>query len=162
MGVVLQSETTNALTRITVHGQYNHRAFGFFLLNNLIPIVLNVRKPGGHYRRSILMYTPVTRRNAPYEDYGMITTECAKVLTFNIRHYVKCYLYDSANGMPTGAFTYNQCFICGASVKDSNGRLLQQISRRSYRPDKYVWRPNSSLQNKTGEQPIFTHHEGML
>lgn len=164
MGVVLQSSTTSAMTRITVHGQYNHKAFGFFLLNNLIPIVLNVRRPGPHYERVVLMFGPRLQAHTPYEDLGMVERECRKVFAFNIRHYVKCYLPSTAgsDGQPTMPFTYNLCQACGASVVDGRGQLLQRILKRSYRADKYVWRANNSLQNTAGSQPVFNHHEGIL
>lgn len=157
MGGVLQSTTTNALTRITVHSQYNKRALGFFLLNNLVPITLNIRKPGGHYKRVILMFDPVLQDSSPYEDFGFVDRECRKIFTFNIRHYVQCFLPSGS-----GAFTYNLCQICGASVKDDLGQVLQQISRRRYRPDKYVWRADNSLQDRRGSEPVFKHHGGIL
>lgn len=155
--VVLKAETTTALKRMTVHGQYNRRAFGFHLLTNIVPIVLCVRQPGPHYKRSILIFGQKRRNRSPYEDFGIIETCCRKVYTFNIRHYVKCYL-NAPNPEP---FTFNLCQVCGATVTDQNGHTIQSIVKRSFRPDKFVWSAPKALQSDTGSSPAFNFHDGV-
>lgn len=154
---VLDATTTTGLERITVHGQYNYRAFGFRLLNNLVPIVLNVREPGPVIRPVILVFGPKTRDRSPYKDFGLRDKVTKRVLAFNIRHYMKCYL-NTPNPEP---YTFNQCKVCGASIKDQVGNVLQSVTKRSYRPDKYVWRPTKHLQSE-GNNEIFKHHEGVI
>lgn len=156
--VVLEAQTTTALERITVHGQYNNQALGFFLLNNLVPITVNVRLPGPSYKQVIVVFGPKNHKYSPYADLGLMEKCCKKVYTFNIRHYVKCYL-NAPNPEP---FTYNLCQVCGASVTDDKGHTIQSIVKRSYRADKFVWRAKDALQAATGKEPVFTHHEGVL
>lgn len=156
--VVLDAGTTSALDRITVHSQYNNWAFGFTLLNNLVPIVINIRKPGPHYQRAILVFGEKKRERSPYEDFGIVEKCCRKVYTFNIRHYIKCYL-NAPNPEP---YTFNLCQVCGASIVDDNGHTIQNTVTRSYRPDKFVWKAQDALQDEAGASQIFNHHKGIV
>lgn len=150
-GVLLGAQNNTGFSRTTVHQQYNGEALGFFMLNHLVPIVLNVRQPGGTYKKVILVWRKLTQKYIPYSDMGIIEKCCRRVFLFNIRHYLKCYLPTAIdlNGDPTEPFTYNLCQKCGASVVDGHGHTLQYITRRSYRGDSYIYRTSNRLQNDT-------------
>jgi hypothetical protein len=142
---VLDAAGSTSMRRLTVHSQYNSRAFGFFVLNNLVPIVLNLHRPGPSVQQAIVVFGPHTRERSPYHDLGWREVCCQKVFQFNIRHYVKCYLPASDQQ----DYSYNLCRICGASIVDATGHTIQTIASRSYRPDIYVWRPRRVLQDQT-------------
>ena len=160
---ILEPTTSTVMTRTTVHRQYNGKAFGFYMLNNMVPIVLNIRKPGKVHYRAVLVYGRKTRNKSPYSDLGLMTKECQRVFLFNVRHYVKCYLpaQMGSDGNPTQPYTYNLCQYCGASVKDDNNRLLQQIATLSYRVDSYLWKAKGVLQSPTGPGQLFTAPSGV-
>lgn len=162
--VVLESATTTALKRITVHGQYNHRALGFYVLSNLVPIVLNVREPGPSYRRVILVFGQRNHERSPFQDFGIRDICCQSVYAFNIRHYVQCFLpaQMGSDGQPTAPFTYNNCQYCGVTIHDAKGHTIQSIVSRSYRPDKFVYRAGESLQDEHGPDDLFKFHKGVL
>lgn len=151
-GGVLEATTSTALVRTTVHAQYNGRALGVVLLNNLIPISLNVRQPGGSYKKARLIFGTKAHDTSPYKDYGLLKKCCRTVLLFNVQHYFKCYLTDNQED---GPYTYNCCRKCGATLADDCGHLVQVHNHRSYNVDKYIHKATGVLQSE-GTEDIFS------
>lgn len=160
MSGTLEATTTTAMSRTTVHAQYNGRALGVTILNNLIPIVLNVPQPGQKTFPAILMFVPAAHRHSPYKDYGVRRKCCRKVLMFNTLHYFKCYLPNTQGEIDeeNGPYTYNSCRHCGTTLKDDCGHLIQVTERRRYNVDKFIYRAPAVLQS-TGRNEIFEKYQ---
>lgn len=157
----LEASTTTALVRNTVHEQYEGRALGVYVLNQLCPIILNVRQPGGSHKQVILLWGDKTQKWIPFSDLGWVDKNCIKVYTFNIRHYITCYLPSQvgSDSQPTLPYTYNLCQVCGAAISDDYGRLVHQIINRRYRANMYVYMPTEALQEDTGTGQLFDYQE---
>lgn len=153
--VVLDAATSASLERTTVHQQFNGEALGMMVLNHLVPICLNVPRIGGGYVTRVLVWKKLTQKHIPYRDLGEVEVCCKKVIGFNIRHYLKCYL-NAPNPEP---YTYNLCQICNASVQDSSGHTIGKIASRKYRRDRYIYRPCESIQDETGGDGPFAYQE---
>lgn len=156
-GVLLEANSSTPLTRTTVHNQFDGRAFGFRMLARVVPIVLNIKAPGGSITKAVLVFGAKVQSHVPYYDLGKVDLCCRKVYTFNIKHYLKCFVPHN----PNGAYTWNQCQICNASIVDDTGKhSVQQMSRRLYRKNRYIYRSNKTLQSG-GNTEIFTPQEGL-
>lgn len=155
MGGVLQSTTSTALKRTTVHAQYNGKALGVVMLNNLVPIVLNVVVPGGYIKKSVLVFGKKAHNESPYEDFGVRRKCCRQVLLFNVLHYTKHYLTSDMEG----PYTFNCCRQCGVSLKAACDHLVQFTRRREYSVDKYIYRASRVLQSP-GSSELFTYRRG--
>ena len=160
MGMI-DAETSTTLVRNTVHQQYTGRALGFYVLNHLVPIVLNVRQPGGTHKRVILLWGKKTQKFIPFKDLGWVTKQCIKVYGFNIRHYVTCHLpaQVGSDSQPTTPYTYNLCQKCGVAIADDNKSIVRQIINRSYRADMYAYMPTKALQEDEGRGILFNYQE---
>lgn len=160
---VLTGETTTRLERTTVHTKYEGRAFGMYILSRHIPFRFNVRVPGNRIVQGIIVFGKTAHVKPMHEDYGVIEKKYQRVYTFNIRHYLTCYLPNTmgSNGEITQPFTYNLCTHCGASLTDDANRLVGEMIHRQYRPDKYIWQPKQTLQDTNGAEPVFSHHGGV-
>lgn len=158
---ILPADRTTSLARNTVHEQYEGKALGFYMLNNLVPIVLNVRQPGGTHIKGVLLWDRVAQKHIPYSDLGLMEKDCQKVYTFNIRHYIKCFLPKKvgSDNAPTEPYTYNLCQRCGVAIADGNGVLVKKISKRSYRRNAYIYQPQRTLQDDTGTDNIVSYQE---
>ena len=156
-GGVLESATTTALNRTTVHAQYNGKALGVVMLNNLIPIVLTVAVPGAPAKKAVLLFGDVAHKYSPYKDYGVREKCCRRVLLFNVQHYLKCYLTDDHSD--DGPYTYDCCRKCGAVLKDGCKHLIQVNAKRSYNVDKFIYRAPAVLQS-TGNNELFKYQKG--
>lgn len=159
---ILEAQTTTGLYRNTVHQQFNGgRALGFYMLNHLVPIALNVRQPGGTNKKAILVFGDKTQKFVPFKDLGWVDVNCIKVYTFNIRHYVTCYLprQVGSDNQPTEPYTFNLCNYCNARVADDNGEIIRQIVKRGYRADMYIYQPTGSLQNDEGPDDMFNYQD---
>jgi hypothetical protein len=152
MSGVLEAATTTGLTRTTVHAQYNRKGLGVVMLNNLIPIVLHVTKPGRKAEPKILLFGGVNHATSPYQDLGTRNVCCRKVITFNVQHYVKCYLTDDHTD--DGPYTFNYCQKCGATLTDACNHLVQTNQSRKYNVDKFIYKADSVLQSD-GPDPLF-------
>lgn len=151
----LEAITSTQLVRNTVHEQYEGRALGFFMLNQLVPIVLNIPLPGNQHVKAILVWGNNTQKYVPFTDLGLVSKECIRVFLFNIRHYVKCYL----NSGSTEPYTYNLCKFCGAEIHDDNNGYIRQIAKINYRANMYIYQPTKALQNDTGIGDLFNYQE---
>lgn len=160
-GGVLAATTTTALARATVHQQYNGRAFGVRMLNNLIPIVLHIRQPGGGFSNSILVFDKLAHRHVPYKDYGIRKKCCRRVLLFNVNHYYKCYLptHIGADGEVQTPYTFNRCEKCNVQLKDACGHLVSVTTMRQYNVDKFIYRAPAVLQS-SGKNELFKYQKG--
>lgn len=160
-GGVLEATTSTALARSTVHAQYNRKALGVVLLNNLVPIVLNIKRPGGGHRRAVLVFGRNAHAKSPYQDLGIRKKCCRRVLKFNVKHYVKCYLPNvlGRNGEIHTPYSYNCCNYCGVQLKDACGHLVSITSTRSYNVDKYIYKAPTVLQS-CGTAEIFSFRKG--
>lgn len=161
----LEAETTTNLFRNTVHQQYNGgRALGFYMLNHLVPIILNIRQPGGTNKRGLLVFGDKTQKFIPFHDLGWVDKNCVRVYTFNIRHYITCYLpaQVGSNNQPTEPYTFNLCNYCNARVADDNGELIRQIAKRGYRRDMYIYQPVGSLQEDSGPEEMFNYQDRVI
>lgn len=165
MGKTLEPVTATDLSRTTVHQQYNQKAFGLFLFGRLVPIVVNVKRPGNVYQKSVVMFGPAAHKHSPYKDLGYQNVCCQQAFLFNIRHYVKCYLPGHVNDCgdqdPEGPYTFNLCKICGASVVDDCGRFISLMKSRKYRRNVFIWKAPKVLQDATGGGEIFTYQRGV-
>jgi hypothetical protein len=161
MSGVLEATTSTALARTTVHAQFNRKALGVVLLNNLIPIVLKVDVPGQPAKRAILVFGPRAHKFIPYKDYGVRHKCCRRVLLFNVFHYIKCYLptYTDSNDVEHEPYTYDCCRKCGAVLKDGCNHLIQVNARRSYNVDKFIYQAPSVLQEATNNE-LFKYQRG--
>lgn len=161
--VVLGSETTTRLERTTVHTKYEGRAFGMYILSRHIPFSFNVRVPGQRTIKAIIVFGKSAHIKPMHKDYGVIEKKYQRVYTFNIRHYLTCYLPNvmGNNGEITTPFTYNLCIHCGAQLRDGADRLVSEMIHRLYRPDKYIWQPKKTLQDRNGAESVFSHHGGV-
>lgn len=154
--VVLDSATATPLERTTVHNQFDGKAFGFRMLAKTVPIVLHVRVPGGSLKRAVLVFGANTQSHVPYKDLGEVDICCRKVYTFNIRHYIQCFV-PSGNG----SYTWNQCRVCGAAIVDDTGKhSFQQMSKRKFRRNRYIYRAAKTLQSGNNTE-MFTPQEGL-
>lgn len=155
--VVLDAATSAPMTRTTVHNQFDGRAFGFRMLTKIVPIILNIKLPGGDIEHAVLVFGPKVQSHIPYKDLGKVDLCCRKVYTFNIKHYIKCFVPNNVNG----AYTWNKCTVCGASIVDDTGKhSIQQMSRRKYRKNRYIYRAGKTLQSGSNVE-IFTPQEGL-
>lgn len=157
MHKTLEPVTATDLSRTTVHQQYNQKAFGLFLFGRLVPITVNVKRPGNQYEHVVLMFGPVAHKKSPYSDFGVMQKCCRNVFAFNIRHYVKCYL----NGGDTGPYTFNECKACGASIVDDCGRAITMLNTRKYRRNAFIWKAPKVLQDAEGKDEFFTYQRGV-
>lgn len=153
---VLDATTSTAMTRTTVHAQYNGRALGVVMLNNLIPIVLDIPKPGRKAYKAVLVFGRRAHKNSPYEDLGVRRKCCRRVLTFNVQHYTKCYLTDDHGA--DAPYTYNCCRKCNAVLKDACNHLVQVNNVRSYNVDKFIYKAPHALQ-EAGPSALFKFQE---
>lgn len=153
--VVLDATTTASLERTTVHQQFNGEALGVMVLNHLVPIVLNVPQIGGGYCTRVLVWKRLTQKHIPYRDLGEIEACCMKVIGFNLRHYIKCYL-SSPDPEP---YTYNLCQKCNVAINDDNGHTLGKIAYRKYRRNRYIYRPCEALQDEAGAEDVFGYQD---
>lgn len=160
--VVLTGETTTGLQRTTVHTKYEGRAFGMYVLGRHIPFSFNVRVPGRRSVKAIIVFGKSAHIKPMHSDYGVVEKKYQRVYTFNIRHYLQCYLPNvmGSDGQLTTPFTYNECEFCQASIHDAD-QLLAEMIHRTYRPDKYIWQAKDTLQDAAGDEPVFSHHEGV-
>lgn len=158
MGKTLEASTTTGLERTTVHQQYNRKAFGVFFFGRLVPIVLTIKTPGNVYTPSVLMFGNRLHEHSPYVDLGVAEICCRQVFTFNVQHYLKCYLPNriAPSGEILTPYTYNLCQWCGATIQDSNGHTVSTIMKREFRRNRYVWATDSALQDAAGPDEIFT------
>lgn len=161
---ILEAETTTGLVRNTVHQQYNGRALGFYMLNHLVPIILNIRRPGGTTYRGLLLWGDKTQKYVPFRDLGWVEKKCIKVYTFNVRHYITCYLPSQigSDDQPTIPYTYNLCNYCGARVVDDGGQIIRQIVQRGYRKDMYVYMSTGALQNEEGPDTLISYQDRVI
>lgn len=154
--VVLEAASSTPLERTTVHNQFDNRAFGFRMLTKTVPITLYITPPGG-YKKVVLVFGQKVQSHVPYKDLGLVDLCCRKVYTFNIKHYIKCFVPNN----PNGAYTWNKCSICGASITDGTGKhSVQQMSRRKYRKNRYIYRSNKTIQSAKNQE-VFTPQEGL-
>lgn len=154
---LLEARTSTQLVRNTVHEQYEGRALGFYMLNQLVPIVINVPLPGKQHKQAILVWGQSTQKFIPFSDLGKVSEECVKVFLFNVRHYTQCYLPNKDDG--SQPYTFNLCKFCDVSVKDANKNLLKQIVTIDYRANMYIYQPTKALQNKAGTDNLFSYQE---
>lgn len=162
---VLEAETTTGLYRNTVHQQFNGGgALGFYMLNHLVPISLNIRQPGGKSKKAILVFGDKTQKFVPFKDLGWVDVNCIRVYNFNIRHYVTCYLpaQVGSDNQPTEPYTFNLCNYCNARVADDKGEIIRQIVKRSYRADKYIYQPTGALQEDSGPEEMFNYQDRVI
>ena len=159
MSKMLDAVNSTALTRTTVHQQYNQRAFGLFMLGKLVPITLHIKTPGPAYKNAFLMFGENLHVDSPYKDLGIEQVCCKQVYNFNINHYVKHYLPSAIgeDGHITTPYTFNHCNVCGASIQDSNGHSISFIMKREYRKNKFIWATDEALQDDAGEDHIFIY-----
>jgi hypothetical protein len=155
MSGVLDATTSTALDRTTVHAQYNGRALGVVMMDNLIPIVLHVTKPGRKAYPAVLTFGGKHHKHSPYEDYGVRRKCCRQVILFNAFHYTKCYL----DGGDSGPYTYNNCRKCHATLKDACGHIVQVNKVRSYNVNKFVFKASAVLQND-GNGQLLEYQRG--
>lgn len=161
--VLLDSATSMSMERTTVHQQFNGLAFGIMVIGKTIPIILHLRQPGGHYLRSVLVFGPKYRKRIPYKDLGEVEKCCKRVYTFNIRHFMKCYLPSAtgSDGQPTEPYKWNNCQKCGVVITDDSNHTIGQLAKRKYRANRYIYRATNTLQDDTGAADLFTHQEGL-
>ena len=153
--VVIDSATTTPMSRTTVHNQFDGRAFGFRMLTRTVPIVLNILGPGNTCKSGVLVFGGKAHECVPYTDLGNMEKCCRRVYTFNVKHYLKCFIGTS------GTYTWNQCTVCGASIKDGTGKhAVQQLAKLSYRGNRYIYRADKTLQPCSNKE-MFTYQEGL-
>lgn len=157
MSGALEAEISTALTRTTVHAQYNRRALGVVMLNNLVPIILKVDIPGRNAKRVILVFGKRAHRTSPYKDFGVRRKCCRRVLLFNVQHYIKCYLTEDHG--PDAPYTYDCCQKCGAVLKDGCNHLVQVNNVRQYNVNKFIYRASEVLQSP-GSSELFNYQKG--
>lgn len=160
MNELLEGTPSRGFSRTTVHQQYNRKAFGLFMFGRLMPIVLNIKRPGNLYIKGVLIFGDNPHHHSPYKDLGLAEVCCENVFAFNVRHYIKCFLPQviDSNGDPQIPYTYNLCQVCGASIVDSNGHSISSIMKREFRRNAYIWRPNKVLQEPSSRTtPLQTY-----
>lgn len=151
----LEAVSSIPLKRNTVHEALDGKVFGVPFFNKVIPIRITYMIPGETLIHAVITYDKLTRKNLPYKDLGEMEKCCRKVYTFNIRHYLKCYL----TGDTDGPYTFNLCQKCGIGIKDDKGHTMAQITSSKYRRDRYVYESGRVLQNKTGLNDMFDYQE---
>lgn len=139
----LEAATSTALARTTVHAQYNGKALGVVMLNNLVPIVLHVPKPGRPAYRAVLNFGGVNHKHPAYKDLGVRRKCCRQVIRFNLIHFTKCYLTDDHG--EDAPYSFNQCRKCSARLKDACGHIVQVNKVRRYNVDKYIFKAATVL-----------------
>lgn len=161
MSGALEATTSTALTRTTVHAQYNRKALGVVMLNNLVPIVLKVDIPGRDAKRVVLVFGKRAHLTSPYHDLGVRRKCCRRVLLFNVQHYVQCFLpsYVDDEGVTHTPYQYNCCNKCGAVLKDGCNHLIQVNNVRQYNVNKFIYRASAVLQSP-GNSELFNYQKG--
>lgn len=154
----LEAVSSLPLRRDTVHEVLDGRVFGVPFFNKVIPIQITIKNPGETLVKAVISYDKVTQVNLPYEDLGEMEKCCKKVYTFNIRHYLKCYL----TGDTDGPYTFNLCQKCGVGITDDRGHTMQQTTKRSYRRDRYIYESSKVLQDESGNKDLFNYENRVL
>lgn len=148
---LLLAETSTKLTYTTVHEQFSvgQQVIGFWFLGSVVPIVFHVKNNRGGYDEAILTQGDPHHPYIPYEDYGIDRDECLKILTFNVRHFYKCYLPTSLNdnGVIATPYRLNRCDLCDVSLIGCKNDVVAAMTSREYRVNRFIRKTEKTLQN---------------
>jgi hypothetical protein len=147
----MPATTSTELTYTTVHEQFSvgQQVIGFWFLGAMVPIVFNVHNDRGGVQEVILTLGEPKHEYVPYSDFGVDIDECLKILTFNVRHFYKCYLPNDlkTNGQIGTPYKLNRCDLCDISLRDCKDDVISAMTRRQYRVNRFIYKADESLQN---------------
>lgn len=148
----LSATTATKLTYTTVHEQFSvgQKVIGFWFLGATVPIVFNIYSDKGGAEEVILTLGDPLHEYTPYDDFGVDVEECMNILTFNVRHFYKCYLPNDirSNGQLGTPYKLNRCDLCDVSLKDCKNDVIRAMTRRQYRVNRFIWKTEKSLQDE--------------
>ena len=152
---LLPATTATELTYTTVHEQFSvgQKVIGFWFLGAIVPLVFKTNNNRGGIQDVILTLGDPKHEYIPYEDFGVDQDECLKILTFNIQHYYQCYLPNTINknGKLGTPYTMNKCRMCNVSLVDCKGDVVQAMTGRKYRVNRFIRRTHKTLQNENAD-----------